>query len=58
MKNNSKIEITDLSHKVANLDLEDLSNTETVQIVGGSGYPTSASYYRRAVNGIATGRNP
>ena len=64
MKNYSKIEITDLSNKVADFDLKSLSDVETVQIVGGKPY-SSIIYSRafieaikaiRAVDGVATER--
>ena len=62
MKNNSKekdrkIEITNLSNQIVSSDLEDLSNLETAEIVGGwSSSPIG--YMRRGVSGILSGRDP
>ena len=57
-ENNSKIKITDLSNKITNSDLEDLSNSKTAEIVGGTWYSSTFGVYRRAIVGIGGGRSP
>ena len=58
MKNNSKIEITDLSNKIDNADLKDLSNSETAKNVGGSWHGNILAAFRRSGGGIGGGRSP
>ena len=58
MKNNSKLEINDLYNKIANSDLEDLSNSKTAEIVGGSLYSNLMAAHRRVGGGISTRRSP
>ena len=57
-ENNSKIKITDLSNKITNSDLEDLSNSKTAEIVGGGLFSNLMAAYRRSGGGIPGGRSP